>query len=44
MAHSTLPVIPLVAASTVEQMDEELGALEIRLSAEQMTRLNAAGA
>jgi aryl-alcohol dehydrogenase-like predicted oxidoreductase len=44
MAHSTLPVIPLVAASTVEQMDEDLGALEIKLSPGQMNRLNAAGA
>ena len=44
MAQSNPPIIPLVAASTVEQMDENLGALEIRLSAEQMARLNAAGA
>jgi aryl-alcohol dehydrogenase-like predicted oxidoreductase len=44
MAHSNPPVIPLVAASTVEQMDEDLGALEVKLSAGQMDRLNAAGA
>lgn len=40
MAQSELCVIPLVAASTREQMKENLDALEIRLSAEQMARLN----
>ncbi len=44
MAQNNPPIIPLVAASTVEQMDEDLGALEIKLSAGQMNRLNAAGA
>jgi len=42
MMQSEAPVIPLMAASTVEQMRENLGALDIELSAEQMTRLNSA--
>lgn len=40
MAHSDPYVIPVFAASTVEQMRENLGALEIKLNAEQMARLN----
>jgi aryl-alcohol dehydrogenase-like predicted oxidoreductase len=44
MLQSDPPVIPLVAASTVEQMRENLGALEIELSADQMARLNDASA
>ncbi|MFL7794415.1 MAG: aldo/keto reductase [Anaerolineae bacterium] len=36
-------VLPLVAASTQEQMDENLGALDIVLTDEQMERLNTAG-
>jgi len=44
MAHSRPPVIPLVAASTAEQMHENLGALEIELSTDQMTRLDDASA
>jgi len=44
MAQSDPPVIPLIAASTVEQMSENLGALEIKLSAEQMARLDGASA
>jgi aryl-alcohol dehydrogenase-like predicted oxidoreductase len=40
MLQSDPPVIPLVAASTVEQMRENLGALEIELSPDQMARLN----
>ena len=44
MVQSDPPVIPLVAASTVEQMRENLGALEIELSAEQMARLDSASA
>jgi aryl-alcohol dehydrogenase-like predicted oxidoreductase len=40
MVQSDPPVIPLVAASTTEQMEENLGALEIELSAEQMAQLN----
>lgn len=40
MVQSDPPVIPLVAASTVEQMRESLGALEVELGAGQMARLN----
>lgn len=44
MVQGDPPVIPLVAASTVEQMRENLGALEVELSAGQMARLNDASA
>jgi aryl-alcohol dehydrogenase-like predicted oxidoreductase len=44
MVQSDPPVIPLVAASTAEQMQENLGALEIELSAEQIARLYEASA
>jgi aryl-alcohol dehydrogenase-like predicted oxidoreductase len=44
MQQSDPPVIPLVAASTADQMRENLGALEIELGAEQMARLNVASA
>ena len=37
-------VIPLVAASSPEQMREDLDALEVNLSAEQMVSLNQASA
>lgn len=43
MMQSSPPVIPLIAASTEEQLAENIGALEFRLSAEQMERLNTAG-
>jgi len=36
-------VLPLIAASTKEQMDQNIAALELTLTAEQMDRLNAAG-
>ena len=44
MMQGDPPVIPLVAASTDEQMKENMGALDITLSAEQMDRLNSASA
>lgn len=44
MMQSEPPVVPLMAASTDEQMKENLGALDITLSAEQMDRLNSASA
>jgi len=44
MAQSDPPVIPLVGASTVEQLRENLGALEIVLSTGQMELLNSASA
>lgn len=40
MMQSAPPVIPLMAASTDEQIDENLGALDLSLSEAQMTRLN----
>jgi aryl-alcohol dehydrogenase-like predicted oxidoreductase len=42
MLHSDPPVIPLVAASTSEQMAENLGALAITLTPDQMRRLDSA--
>jgi aryl-alcohol dehydrogenase-like predicted oxidoreductase len=42
MAQSQPYVIPLIAASTKEQMQENLGALEIKLNADQMEYLNKA--
>jgi aryl-alcohol dehydrogenase-like predicted oxidoreductase len=44
MIQSEPPVIPLMAASTMRQMEENLGALGIELDAGQMTRLNSAAA
>ncbi|UCC64356.1 MAG: aldo/keto reductase [Anaerolineae bacterium] len=44
MVQGDPPVIPLVAASTSEQMGENLGALQVELSVEQMARLNSASA
>jgi aryl-alcohol dehydrogenase-like predicted oxidoreductase len=40
MAQSDPVVIPLMAASTEEQMAEDLAALELKLTPEQMARLN----
>ena len=40
MMQSDPPVIPLMAASTDEQIQENLGALDINLTDEQMARLN----
>lgn len=42
MMQSDPPVIPLMAASTYGQFEEDLGALEISLNEGQMTRLNGA--
>lgn len=44
MLHSDPPVIPLIAASTRDQMQENLDALAVTLDADQMTRLHTAGA
>ncbi|MBN1563019.1 MAG: aldo/keto reductase [Anaerolineae bacterium] len=44
MMQSDPAVLPLIAASTTQQMAENIGALDITLSAEQMTRLNEARA
>ncbi len=43
MVQSEPPVIPLVAGSTTAQMTENLAALHLTLSADQMARLNRAG-
>jgi aryl-alcohol dehydrogenase-like predicted oxidoreductase len=42
--QSAPPVIPLVAASTTAQVQENLAALELTLSPDQMARLNDAAA
>ena len=44
MAQSDPAIIPLFGASTVDQLQENLGALAIKLSAQQMARLNDASA
>jgi aryl-alcohol dehydrogenase-like predicted oxidoreductase len=44
MLHSDPPVLPLISASTQEVMRDNIGALDVTLSADQMERLNAAGA
>jgi aryl-alcohol dehydrogenase-like predicted oxidoreductase len=43
MMQTTPNIIPLIAASDEAQLEENLGALAITLSDEQMTRLNKAG-
>jgi aryl-alcohol dehydrogenase-like predicted oxidoreductase len=43
MLHSDPFVLPLIAASTPGQMDENLQALDVKLSAEDMGRLDQAG-
>jgi aryl-alcohol dehydrogenase-like predicted oxidoreductase len=43
MLQSDPPVLPLIAASTAGQLKENIDALNITLSAEQMKRLNTAG-
>jgi len=40
MVQSDPPVIPLIGASTIEQLEENLGAIEVTLSTEQMKHLN----
>lgn len=42
MLHHQPPVIPLIAASTHEQMQENLGALQVSLTPDQMERLDKA--
>lgn len=43
MLHSDPPVLPIIGGSRPEQLAENLAALEIRLSEDQMRRLDAAG-
>jgi aryl-alcohol dehydrogenase-like predicted oxidoreductase len=44
LRHSDPSVLPLIAASTSEQLAENIGALDVTLSADQMERLNEARA
>ncbi len=44
LRQSDPPVLPLIAASSSEQLAENLGALDLTLTADQMARLDAAGA
>jgi aryl-alcohol dehydrogenase-like predicted oxidoreductase len=43
MMGGELPVIPLVGASSVAQLEDSLGAVDLELSVEQRARLDAAG-
>lgn len=43
MRQGDPPIVPLIAASTAEQLQENIDALAVQLSAEQMARLNEAG-
>jgi aryl-alcohol dehydrogenase-like predicted oxidoreductase len=43
LLHSTPSIIPITGASSVAQLDELLGAMELALDAETMARLDAAG-
>lgn len=43
MIGAERPVIPLVGASSVAQLEESLGAVDLELSADQRSRLDAAG-
>jgi aryl-alcohol dehydrogenase-like predicted oxidoreductase len=43
MRQSDPPILPIIAASSMAQLAENIGALELHLSAEQMERLNRAG-
>ncbi len=43
MLHHDPPVIPIVAASRIEQLEQNLAAAEIELSGEQIAALNEAG-
>ena len=43
MLHHNPPVIPIIAVSNDTQMDENLAALELKLNAKQMARLDQAG-
>lgn len=40
MLHSDVPTIPLIAASTADVLADSLGAVDVRLSDDQMQRLN----
>jgi aryl-alcohol dehydrogenase-like predicted oxidoreductase len=42
LIDAEIPIIPLVGASSVAQLDESLAAVDLELTAEQRTRLNTA--
>ena len=43
LLHGTPPIIPIAGASSVAQLEKLLGAAELHLDADTMTRLDAAG-
>ena len=43
MRQSDPAILPIIAGSKVEQLQENIAALNITLSSEQMSRLDAAG-
>ncbi len=43
MRQNDPPILPIIGGSTTEQLSENLGALKIKLTEEQMSRLNEAG-
>jgi aryl-alcohol dehydrogenase-like predicted oxidoreductase len=43
MLHSDVPLLPIIAGSTPEQVRENTAAVDIKLTDEQMRRLNTAG-
>ena len=43
MLASTPAILPLIASSTAEQLEENLGSLEVVLTADQLERLDRAG-
>jgi aryl-alcohol dehydrogenase-like predicted oxidoreductase len=43
MLQSTPPVIPLIAASTEQQLIENIDSVDIKFDPEQLDRLNSAG-
>jgi aryl-alcohol dehydrogenase-like predicted oxidoreductase len=43
LLHSTPPIIPIIGASSVAQLDELLPAADLKLNQETMTRLDSAG-
>jgi aryl-alcohol dehydrogenase-like predicted oxidoreductase len=43
MRQSTPSILPIIAASKIDQLEENLAALEVKLTGEQMQQLNTAG-
>jgi aryl-alcohol dehydrogenase-like predicted oxidoreductase len=42
LRHQTVPVVPIIGARTVSQLQDNLGSLDLELSAEQLKSLDAA--